>query len=114
MSKRDAFDLSDVSDLPETLRPRRAGPGVPRVECGRPKSLYEELLLAAGRAVSAPQVHAAIYRTKNRVVTRRAVHIGLLKMLNDGIAVQPERGLYLHRKFLPAGVSNIRPKKRAA
>lgn len=83
----DPFSLSDVSDLPEDIRPRKRGakPGA---------SHYERLVNLANRPVSVAEVRVAHYRINGIKASSASVSIALCRLAGSGRIVRIRHGIY--------------------
>jgi hypothetical protein len=101
---KDIFDLTDTSDLPEDIRPKRPGPKRGNSRASR----IRELLAEAGRPVGALQISAAYFRKYGSVINRSTMAGSLHDLEHWGHVVKTGRGTYA----LPEH-ANVTPIKRA-
>lgn len=81
---RDPFDISDVSDLPESLRPQSRG------NAGR----VEELLKQAGGPITIKQMRVALYRLYGEKRSTESVASSLRNLAETGRAERVAGGTY--------------------
>lgn len=79
------FDLEDMSDLPETMRPRETPPG-----------RWERLLREAGGPISITQFRAAAYRKYGKVFRSEVASATLRTLTERGKARRVAYGVYVH------------------
>jgi hypothetical protein len=92
---KDLFDLSDVSDLPRELRPKKQG-------YGRRNSRAEQIFRAAGRPLTNSEFRIAYFRRFGVAMAHNLVGGYLSTNARRGLIVRVARGVYALPEHLPA------------
>lgn len=92
---KDLFDLSDVSDLPRELRPRKQG-------YGRRNSRAEQIFRAAGRPLTNSEFRIAYFRRFGVAMAHNLVGGYLSTNARRGLIVRIARGVYALPEHAPA------------
>jgi hypothetical protein len=104
---KDIFDLTDTSDLPEDMLPKKSG-GTKGKKLGPRVTRLEALLREAGRPCNARELAAAIYRKYGTPKQPKHLRGWIANLRKQGRVVQVAPGLY----SLPEH-ANVTPIKRA-
>jgi hypothetical protein len=91
---RDLFDLTDVSDLPGDLRPKKQG-------YGRRNSRAEQIFRAAGRPLTNSEFRVAYYRRFGVAMAHNLVGGYLSTNAQRGLIVRVARGVYALPEHIP-------------